>query len=445
MKKMIFIFLICTQISVAQKNPDRLFTPEELKSDADFYFKMLYANHPNPYYYYSLEIFENKKNEIYAQLHHPLTKKQFTSIIGEINAYVDYHSIIPDLYHSLYPDMKDDFDQSEIFPTVKIRGGKLFLADDLKNDITEINGIKIHDILSDYKKYFNWKLPEKPNYSFLESWLPLLFHYKYKFTAPYRVRFNTSSKIKTLDKISLDEFRRSNVLWSDHRGTTKNSFNNPETYTYEILPASSIAIFYIETFYNQYKDKFYSSLKQFTEEVNNQNIKYIFYDLSKNSGGQFGGYEALDIIKHDTVYFRRTEIARRDGFNEKSDVNEIALLPNHGTNIPSDRKLFVIQSSSTRSAGDYFCRIIKENHLGILVGEDTGEPTVAFSKSYSYEMPNSKIEFTIATTLVDFSSYFNSETLQPDIYWDIHHNREFTEQELLNVINAYKNNKTCIN
>jgi hypothetical protein len=163
----------------------------------------------------------------------------------------------------------------------------------------------------------------------------------------------------------------------------------------------------------------------------------IFYDLSLNHGGSHEGCNALDIIEHDTVYFRRTKVERQNGFNKKSDINEIMLLPNTGSNIPPDRKLFVFQSSSTMSGADYFCRIVAENKLGVLVGENTGEPTVAFSYSRPYTMPHSKINFNIATQLVDFSAYFDSETLKPDIYWDIHHSRKFTEQELINIVNYY--------
>jgi len=444
MKRILLPLLICFQLSFAQGQADKLFTPEELKADADYYFKTLYSNHPDPYYYYSLTEFEDKKDKIYAQLNKPLTREQFANTIGEINSYVDGHSSIHIYYLSFGNVVKNDLllGKINLFPIVKIKDDKLFLADDLKNNITEINGIMVSEILSDCRKYFNWKLPDKPNDCWIESWLPFLFHYKYKFTPPYQVKFRNSNKIKTIEKISLDEFLQQ-VFGGpvvDARGIRKNNVDSMGVYSYRIYPACSAAVFYINTFNNRYKDKFDNTLKKFITEVNNSSIKYIFYDLSKNDGGQCGGYDALDIIKHDTVYFKRTEIERHDGFNKKSNINDIVLTPNFDKNIPSDRKLFVFQTSSTKSRGDYFCRIVAENKLGVLVGEDTGEPTVAFSWCLFYTMPNSKIDFSIATTLIDFSHYFNSETLKPDIYWDIHNSREFTEKELNDIINYYKKN-----
>jgi len=426
-------------MSVAQGYTDNLLTSEELKADADYYFKTLYDRHPNPYYYYSLEEFEDIKNKIYSQLNQPLTKEQFAWIICEINSYVDRHSLIDEVS----PDnLQNDFFQEKVnlFPVVKIKENKLFLADDLKDNITEINGMPVSEILSDNKKYFNRKLPHEPNIRMMESGFPFFLYNKYKFTSPYHVKFGSSNIIKTLDGMSLDEYLVRSFGTINVRGARKNNMDSLKIYSYKVYPNSSVAIFYINTFNGGSKDEFDNVLKKFTEEVNNQNIKCIFYDLSKNRGGQFGGYEALDIIKHDTVYFRRTEIARHDGFNRKTDINEIVLMPNFDIVIPQDRKLFVFQSDYTMSRGDYFCRIVKENNLGILVGENTREPTVAFSWTNHYEMPNSKIGFNCATTLVDFSDYFNSETLNPDIYWDIRHNREFTEKELIEIINHYKKN-----
>ena len=44
---LILILLLCLPHIHAQE--DQLLTPEQLKEDADYYFKTLYTNHPNPY------------------------------------------------------------------------------------------------------------------------------------------------------------------------------------------------------------------------------------------------------------------------------------------------------------------------------------------------------------------------------------------------------------
>lgn len=77
MKKSTIVFCLLWCIIEAFAQGEELLTPKQLKADVDYYFKTLYTNHPNPYYYYSLNEFEDKKNKIYAQLNKPLTHEQF--------------------------------------------------------------------------------------------------------------------------------------------------------------------------------------------------------------------------------------------------------------------------------------------------------------------------------------------------------------------------------
>lgn len=173
------------------------------------------------------------------------------------------------------------------------------------------------------------------------------------------------------------------------------------------------------------------------------NIQNIFYDLSMNPGGSFdalySALKALDIIKHDTITFQLNETKRIDQINKKYNPNKIILQSNMtDEKIPKERKLFVLQGINTASAGDYFCRIVAENKLGTLVGQNSGEPTIAFTSNYGYTMPNSKIQFSVATALFDFSGYFKEETLHPDVYWDVNHTKEFTEQELIDIVEHCK-------
>lgn len=186
-----------------------------------------------------------------------------------------------------------------------------------------------------------------------------------------------------------------------------------------------------------------SALKVFFRGVNNMNIQNIFYDLSMNSGGSFDAFystlKALDIIKHDTITFRFNETRHTNQTNKKCRFYKIILQPNlTDPEISSKRKLFILQGINTASAGDYFCRIVAANKLGTLVGQNSGEPTIAFSRNYYYTMPNSKIQFSVATALFDFSDYFKHETLHPDVYWDVNHTREFSEQELVDIIEHCK-------
>lgn len=421
----ILILLMCMTKAFAQN--DQLLTPEQLKEDADFYFKTLYEKHPDPYYYYSLNEFEDKKNEIYAQLNKPLTHEQFAWIIGEINSYVDVHSRI---YIYLQTHWRKPFALDEkIFPVVKIKNNKLYLKES-NTEILEINGIKADDILHDYNKYFNQKLPSEPNANSMEIIFHSFIRYKYNIKSPFKVRFANAVKEEIIDGYSLKKFNQESSL----------GWRGDGVCPVKLYPYSSIGIFNIDTFQDGGKEAFDNMLEIFFKCVKNMNIKNIFYDLSMNGGGSFSAFysdlKALDIIKHDTITFRLNKTKRSNQTNKKYSLNETVLPPNNEDSIISkERRLFVIQGVNTGSCGDYFCRIVAENKLGTLVGQNTGEPTVAFTDGLYYTMPNSKIQFIVAEALFDFSDHFKDETLHPDVYWDVNNTREFTEQELIDIIN----------
>jgi hypothetical protein len=312
------------------------------------------------------------------------------------------------------------------------------------NNIKEINGISTKTMLSEVNKYVNKKLNAKTNSYLLNQYINAMILGRYNISPPFRIKFEKSEREETLKGVTLTEW--GNEFSSIVLSSIPQYYETP--YTYEIYPANSIAIFHIQTFDNKLKENFFRQLEEFKKEVNRQGIKYIFYDLSLNGGGSLFGFGAIDIIKHDTVYFKCTETRRISNAGiTKEKINQTVLFPNqHDNNIPDDRILFIIQSAVTSSAADYFCRIVSQNKVGILVGEPTGELTKTFSCiKNEFTMPYTGIHFNIATTLIDYSDFFTSSTTPPDIYWDLRNIKEFTEQELLKIINCYKNKKTCIN
>jgi hypothetical protein len=437
MKKAI-ILLFFLPVALAAQDKDRLFSPGQLKADVDYYYEILYSKHPNPYYYYSLSEFEDVKNRVYDQLNKPLTKGEFSRILGELNSCMDRHSLFYGgrLSHLNQAEI-DSMWKTKVFPLVKIKAGKVFFRyDHTQDEIVEINGIAMSDILSDMQKDYNWRLPyaQAVNYNRIENVFTAEIHFTYKLKSPFRMKFAGSNKIHTVEGFTRDEIRkqmnRSNITDDD---------SNP--YPYRIYPENSIAIFYITTFNGAKKEQFEKACNEFFRTVNEQKIKYIFYDLSGNPGGNHYGTSALDIVRHDDVYFKLTKICREGVATvRKYKINERILPPNHDVNIPEDRKLFVLQGINTESCGNYFCRIVAENKLGVLVGQPTGEPTTAFTWNDTYNLPNTQISFCVAKEFWDFSDYFDSETLNPDMDWDISHSG-FPEKELMNIINQYKKDK----
>jgi len=484
-----FFLLIFFALLGSAAAQTKLYDPKELKEDADYYFSTLYRTHPDPYYFCSAVKFNQLKNKIYSELNKPLSKTDFILTMAQINSCLDTHSTIPlddafveiitksvidkikEVAFSFLRDSidnipfqdfsidslneflkernidKDSVINSKVFfPLVETRDDRLFFWGDSTHNIIVINGISTKMILSEARKYINRKLNPETNLSLINAIINLIILEKYNVNPPFRIKFAKPNREEIIKGITLMEWL--NEFNEFPYFTLAKLYENNETlYTYEIYPKNSIAIFHIQTFGGEHREKFLKQLEEFKKEVNKQDIKYIFYDLTINGGGHHFGPESVDIIKHDTVYLKRTETTRIPCAGVKKErINRAISFSNRDdSNIPNDRILFILQSAITASNADYFCRVIAENKLGVLVGEPTCELTKTFSVSNGYTMPNTSIYFHVATVLVDFSDYFKSLTTPPDIYWNLRNVKEFTEQDLINIINAYKNKKTCIN
>ena len=364
-----------------------------------------------------------------------MTWKQFIWIIGEINGYVDTHSSIANVTCPCWTVAPLTLDEVTFFPNVTIKHDKVYLMGSNK-EIVEINGIKVAEILRDIKQFCNWKNPHERNWMLLQDGFSYFLLNKYEMREPFKVMFSNSTKVRTLKGISAREYFEHSSLPTNFRGN--------QVVPYKIYPFSDIAIFTICDFLSVNEKAYQNLFDNFCREVERYKIKHIFYDLTQNSGGQFStlwnfGMNALNIIKHDDIFFKVTETKRTEQGNNNYRTKKVVLKSNRDTNIPDNMKLFILQGGNTTSCADYFCRIVAENKLGVLIGQNTGEPTKAFTYTDDYVMmPNSKWPFQVATTLFDFSEYFDTETLHPDLYWDVNNNREFTEEELVKIVQQCK-------
>ncbi len=424
-----FILLLATVTGSSKAYAQELLTPEELRADLDYYFTTLYSRHPDPYYFYSLSDFEERKNNIYAQVESPLTLQQFSWVAGQINSLVDLHSLTKFTFQGYSMDELVSAGE-KVFPFVRIEEDRIFLKNDPVNPIAQINGVSVDTILADHRQYFNWKLPHEVTFRMMEAMFPVFVRFKYHLRSPFQLTF-LDGTCREVEGNSIDQAIKEDP-YGVHRA-------NSSDFSYQIYPSSSMAIFNLNNFGNTVRNELADSFAKFSEEVNRQRISYVFYDVSKNGGGNHIGDIALNVINHDTIFFKYTMIQRGETGNRKYTASDKILPPHHDSAIPDDRMLFVIQGPKTMSGGDYFCRLVAENRLGVLVGQNTGEATVTFSLSHDFTMPHSKINFAIASSLMDFSEFFSSETVTPDIYWDVNHNREFTEKELNEIIRKWRN------
>jgi hypothetical protein len=431
------LFLSFTNLLIAQNanEENSLFTPDQLKEDVDYFFKTLFERHPNPYEYSSLFDFESKKDNIYSQLDRPMTADEFMWIIGSMDSYLDYHSGINLKFNryiiECYENAKEN--NLKLFPSVSIRDGKIYTKiQNQEQELITINGIPADSISRFMQFYFNNKLSIERNTYYMESFFALWIDLYFKIKPPFRVMYKGYPTELQIEGVSADEFMDFSSFGIVRKPLVK----------YAIYPVSSVAIFTAHVF-NRNKmtpAEMESQIAAFRDSINKYDIKHVFVDLSKNTGGVSSlSYPLLNIFPHDTIFERYTSISKKELINDKNTYKFVAQLPQLNPYKSKDKQFFVLQGTNTISAANYLCRMIRLNRLGVLVGQPSGEPTREFTGSMTYKMPNTKLTFSVATSLIDFSDYFpqDEKNFPPDMYWDVDYTIDFTEEELVKIVKQW--------
>lgn len=420
----------------AQDVENIIFSPEQLQEDAWFFFSELSLSHPDKYYYCGLEIFEKKRTEIFKQLDRPMTKDEFMMILGTINSCLDAHSEIDVFLKGYLYRWIDLVSRSEnlIFPQVYIKGNKLFT--DIRGNQEElifINGVNVQDIIAFIKQYIGKSTTRREEY-ILEGYFAVWAHTYFDIRPPFEVTYKKGNRSKetTLQGINIDEFKKFSCIFPAE--------SKYDWIRYAVYPASSIAIFTINSFaMSRLNDiDLDETLKVFSDSIRNSNIRHLFIDVSKNGGGQRAiMLKLFNHIYHGTLGLSYVSFEQNTGqtVNNLYELNqEIFSLPNkNGFN----GQLYVLQGVNTCSAADFFCKIVAQNKLGTLVGQNTGTPNKDFTTLMSTLLPHTKLPIGCATRFCDFSDSWDGESLAPDMLWDVDDTIKFSEEELKSIIEKW--------
>jgi hypothetical protein len=134
------------------------YTPRQLENDASVFFRLVEEDHPNPYFQYGKETFEQKKRQIFEQLQESRTREEFIKIMNLINPCLDPHTQLIDNYISIQSGKGITFakeKKEKIFPDVVYKDGKIFsIIDNQEVEILSINGHQTKEMLDSIQCYW---------------------------------------------------------------------------------------------------------------------------------------------------------------------------------------------------------------------------------------------------------------------------------------------------
>jgi len=175
---------------------------------------------------------------------------------------------------------------------------------------------------------------------------------------------------------------------------------------HRVYPDLSLGLFYLDQCI--VNDHYKKALRSFFERVRDHQIRNIAIDVRRNGGGtsrvidEFLRYLDIGRYRHfggDVRYSK--ELAEKTGDSRTSGYRRGK--PHKAKNrkiedksLLFDGKLFVLTSAATFSSGNWFAVIIKDNGLGTIIGEPTGNAPSSYGDVPTFQMPNTGFAFSVS-------------------------------------------------
>jgi len=420
------LFLSVFLIFAQNNNEDQLYQPVELIEDFDFMLKILEEVHPNLYAYISKDEFLRKANIARKALNKPLSKKDFFLVITPIVASIcDGHTNVNFAGYWEYYDSG-----GLVFPlSIKWVNGHVYIREVFLNDtsvaagteIISINHIPITHILDSIYCYYPKERSEK-NYASLERGFEIMLWLIYGWKETFEIEYILPSEGKIQKKVFDGTTKERKIEAFKH-------IHIRDPYGLNIFDDENIAIISIAHFMMD-DDKFTAFLDSSFGTIKDRNITNLIIDVRRNLGGKKRLALALmDYLtdKNYTHYLRidtKSSKASKDYVKsselyvklKSEDSNEVdydlykevigyfnIIMENPDGTIISrlnyehkpkqtsskfHGKVYVLVDNNSFSTAASLAMMVKDNQMGIIIGEETGGLPSGYGNPIYFKLPN---------------------------------------------------------
>jgi C-terminal processing protease CtpA/Prc len=155
-------------------------------------------------------------------------------------------------------------------------------------------------------------------------------------------------------------------------------------------------------------DLYKKTVRSFFEAVRDQRITNVAIDVRRNGGGnsqvidEFFRYLDIEHYRHyggDVRYSE--EVAEKVGYSRKSGYRRGRPRSKKNRKVEDstllfDGNVFVLTSVATFSSGHWFAVLAKDNDLGTIVGEPTGNAPSSYGDVPTFRLPRTGFTFTVS-------------------------------------------------
>ncbi len=408
-------------------------SPDELKEDLDFLFKTIEEVHSNMYAYVNRDSYAALKQEFNKVISLPLSRKEFYFELAPIISGLKHgHTYIRPFVQELIQFAKNG---GRIFPLVLSRKNQQYILLEnhsnrtlpLGGNVLSINGKKITTLYERYSRLFpaenkasNYTMVQRPE---IFGWLLWL---EYGNTELWTVEIEDCggvTKEYVVNSVAITDFLKSPQISTDAKP------QNFVDYQDELNAARMV----IGSFSDS--EQFHRCLATTFKTINEKQITNLIIDIRDNPGGSDRAAVALlrYIAPQPFRLFKKAKLkispltekrlseirqAVPEKFNNASIGSIVEIdLPFRDPHRNSKRfhgKVFVLIGPNSFSASTIFAGAIQHFHIGTLIGEETGDPPTLYADSMEFTLPNSKLQFTVATKQMISPYSANEHFVSPD-------------------------------
>ena len=483
-KFIIYYLLFSTTLVQAQEMESlRVLSPEQMKEDVLFFYKKIEEIHPNPYCVLDKAQYETKKQELLNSLDKPMNEIEFWLKIGQLNSIYDAHTKIeiPESIISFLLERNSLFFfngmlkvQNKHFYWNNLEG----VPDSLKNrEILKINNVSTREIVNNISNYISHESEIIMNLFIGYIYFYLLYPLLYDIPQVLNIDYfdNVTNKNKSII-LSMEDFEQWDSVYRQFLGTLK-------PYSFRFYENDEIAIFELNSFgfFNESEDKktvydrYDKDLEKAFDSLNKSNIKHLFVDITRNSGGNshFGDIflDYLDVPQKrysgEITHKISKESREVRGFNSRKSYWKVfsskfarqMLLTRKGKTFTKkyyhtkEQKpcvyygnVYLLQSNLTYSAAMGLSSFFKHYNFGSIIGEETSGLTACYIDSYNHKLPHSNfLMFCSMQECIEPGGKWDGRGVLPDIEYKIENpEKSFTLEQLkdmLQLVEEYKKNQ----
>jgi hypothetical protein len=263
--------------------------------------------------------------------------------------------------------------------------------------LLKVNGTLIEDILIDKSNLYSYEV---------ESWAFLQLNYDLTtLEGLYYLGFNIEDGIEytyeTIENGSLVERKimcqASDFIsyddYIEYNNLSDSDDDDAQFVYYNIDNEKDLAVLTLTEC--NYNDEYINCLRDLFTDVKLNNINNVAVDLRHNGGGsslvanEFIRYLNIDNYKVGTYIWRLGKINKH--FDDDIHKNDKII------DLLFDGNLYVLTSEGTFSSAMLFACYIKDNGLGLVIGEAPGNTPTGYGEIAYFEMPNSALYSSIST------------------------------------------------